>query len=1197
MRYSAIIKFFAVVLCAAVILSAIGSGAGLLALTECGLYSRSFEDFYHEEMEYKVQSYGHQVAGRYASLNLGGADQRLANDFYPVNYSFFEPSRIGYVLKDADGKTLQTQELSPYTAQQTMSVTVEGQYMKVLKTEPVEEAALSDLQPEGFGNAYVTKCPETTVSVVSIIVDYSEGSQDNYVFTDSAILEPMEDGSIRFYAENMEPLMFAADSAGAIRIQFFGEEGRIVYEARGSSDVESWYYPQEYRREGTTKMILPGKAYLHHLSGTTLSSGDFTGYDAIPAIGSDVAAINVSYGTLEEGTTASEGVSGTNLGYLLRDGKGNPRFEARQTGLLDIPEEMLITSISFLNENGELLYEANCPSGVGTLAHDINGYLVFQASIPGLTAPEETHPEDTASEMENLRGVVRRNTDIYSMPSLTGRKVGIFTAGSEVMVLQQESIGDAQWALVDRGWINMSDLVLEQAPETESQGITEPAPEPVQAMAKENVNIYSMPNAENPVGMVEKGDTVTVLKEETYMGKNWALTDTGWVQMEFLTIVTAVPMASEDLSATATQQAISGVFVPEEVTADAPSEEPLSDGTLPEEILPDEPLPRETVPAEAEQNVRAVEEAQEDPLAGYDPARIQTYSYYDHELGQSMEVSYVMEPLPGYTLELQLAAGADRSEMMWMLLGIAYALRDYLLMILGGSLALLGLCVVYLCCAAAHKRGSDVIRAGGLNRIPLDGYLALDGCLLTGFVLLGYEGTEYFLHNGLNQIGLGLLAGSAYVCSLLLVGFGFAFVAQIKTPRGYWWRNSLCGRMVLLIVRLCRRIVVFCGSNGWSLVTRAVQWLRHFFGRLFLFGKITALRLWDVGKRLGLWTWDLFGKLLHWISGNLARIFGLLPITWQFLATGFTLVVLLYVMMRTYKVGYILLGFGIFFAVILYAASAFAILLENAKRMSKGDLDTKVDDRMLIGGFREFAQRLNDLAGVAVIAAQKQLKSERMKTELITNVSHDIKTPLTSIINYVDLLRKPHTPEQQEQYLEVLDRQSQRLKKLIDDLMEMSKASTGNMAVDIEKVDAAEAVNQALGEFADKLERAQLTPVFRQPDEPVYMLADGRLVWRVMSNILGNAVKYALPGTRIYLDLIEMDGKVVISMKNISREELNVNADELMERFVRGDASRNTEGSGLGLNIAQSLMELQRGQLRILVDGDLFKVTLIFCGA
>ena len=217
-----------------------------------------------------------------------------------------------------------------------------------------------------------------------------------------------------------------------------------------------------------------------------------------------------------------------------------------------------------------------------------------------------------------------------------------------------------------------------------------------------------------------------------------------------------------------------------------------------------------------------------------------------------------------------------------------------------------------------------------------------------------------------------------------------------------------------------------------------------------------------------------------------------------------------------------------------------------------------------------------------------------MKTELITNVSHDIKTPLTSIINYVDLMKKPHSGEEGEQYLEVLDRQSQRLKKLIDDLMEMSKASTGNVTVELGRVDAVEAVNQALGEFADKLASVNLTPVFRHPDFPVTMVADGRLVWRVLSNILGNAYKYAMPDTRLYVDLMVLQGNAVIAIKNISRDQLNVNADELMERFVRGDSSRNTEGSGLGLNIAKSLVELQHGQMHLMVDGDLFKVTLIF---
>ena len=217
-----------------------------------------------------------------------------------------------------------------------------------------------------------------------------------------------------------------------------------------------------------------------------------------------------------------------------------------------------------------------------------------------------------------------------------------------------------------------------------------------------------------------------------------------------------------------------------------------------------------------------------------------------------------------------------------------------------------------------------------------------------------------------------------------------------------------------------------------------------------------------------------------------------------------------------------------------------------------------------------------------------------MKTELITNVSHDIKTPLTSIINYVDLLEKPHTEEEQKAYVEVLSRQSQRLKKLIDDLMEMSKASTGNIQVDIGEIDAVEAVTQALGEFADKLTAAGLTPVFHQSEENIMLLADGRLLWRAMSNVLSNAVKYALPGTRLYVDVSATQDKAIISFKNISGAQLNISAEELMERFVRGDCSRNTEGSGLGLNIAKSLMELQKGQLQLLVDGDLFKVTLVF---
>ena len=196
-------------------------------------------------------------------------------------------------------------------------------------------------------------------------------------------------------------------------------------------------------------------------------------------------------------------------------------------------------------------------------------------------------------------------------------------------------------------------------------------------------------------------------------------------------------------------------------------------------------------------------------------------------------------------------------------------------------------------------------------------------------------------------------------------------------------------------------------------------------------------------------------------------------------------------------------------ALVIYGAVNFGTLLDAAKRMRGGDLQIKVDDKLMLGAFRDFAVELNGLSDVVQVAAQKQMRSERMRTELITNVSHDIKTPLTSIINYVDLLQKPHSQEDGEKYLEVLSRQSARMKRLIDDLIELSKASTGNIPVELTKIDGVEAVNQALGEFTDKLEAAHLMPVFRAPKEPLYIHADGRLAWRAMSNLLSNAAKYA----------------------------------------------------------------------------------------
>ena len=218
-----------------------------------------------------------------------------------------------------------------------------------------------------------------------------------------------------------------------------------------------------------------------------------------------------------------------------------------------------------------------------------------------------------------------------------------------------------------------------------------------------------------------------------------------------------------------------------------------------------------------------------------------------------------------------------------------------------------------------------------------------------------------------------------------------------------------------------------------------------------------------------------------------------------------------------------------------------------------------------------------------------QLRSERMKTELITNVSHDLKTPLTSIVNYVDLLKKEELTGKTAEYVEVLDRQSARLKKLTEDLVEASKASTGSLNVNVERVSVTELIEQARAEYAVRLKESGLQAIVRQPDEEVVVWADGKYVWRILDNLLSNVCKYAMPNTRVYLELRKEGDNAVVSVKNMSRESLNISAEELMERFVRGDSSRNTEGSGLGLSIAQSLAKLMGGEVHVTIDGDLFK--------
>ena len=284
---------------------------------------------------------------------------------------------------------------------------------------------------------------------------------------------------------------------------------------------------------------------------------------------------------------------------------------------------------------------------------------------------------------------------------------------------------------------------------------------------------------------------------------------------------------------------------------------------------------------------------------------------------------------------------------------------------------------------------------------------------------------------------------------------------------------------------------------------------------------------------------------------------------------------------------------GLYF--VIHTVRQLKTLQTAAQKLAAGDLTYTVDTEKMYPVLKEHGDNLNAVSVGMSRAVNERMKSERFKTELITNVSHDLKTPLTSIVSYVDLLKKePTESEAAREYIEVLDRQSQKLKKLTTDLVDASKASSGALPVNLEKIDLGELLRQSAGEYTEKFAAASITPVLNAPEAETYVTADGRLLWRVLDNLLGNAVKYAQSGTRLYLELTPGETETVLTLKNISREPLNIPAEELMERFVRGDGSRHTDGSGLGLSIANSLMELMGGKLTLTLDGDLFKAALVF---
>ena len=456
--------------------------------------------------------------------------------------------------------------------------------------------------------------------------------------------------------------------------------------------------------------------------------------------------------------------------------------------------------------------------------------------------------------------------------------------------------------------------------------------------------------------------------------------------------------------------------------------------------------------------------------------------------------------------------------------------------IVSGLLAIL--LFAFLMAAAGHRKGADAITPRLTEKIPFDLFTA--AVALAGFAFLAYFDNMMDRASRSYDIVLLLILAGLLLCAAVLLALWWCMSLAVRVKTGGMIRGTLCYKLLRFLGRAVRALW------GW--------------GKMI----VTAIPL--------IWR----GMLI--LCG--AEFVGLLILAMSYSGAG--------------PIGFFINLF-LFFPLALWALISARKLRTGASEIAKGNTAYRIDTKYLFGEFRRHAEDLNAIQSGISRAVDARLRSERMKTELITNVSHDIKTPLTSIISYVDLLSKEEIEnEKAREYLEVLQRQSARLKKLTDDLVEASKASSGALPVTIEDCDLSVMLDQTAGEYGEKLTEKGLTLVVRKGEGSVPVRADVRHTQRIFDNLMGNILKYALPGTRVYLELTEGESGPAVIFRNTSRSELKLSAEELTERFVRGDASRSSEGSGLGLSIARSLAELQGGSLAVTVDGDLFKVTLGF---
>ncbi len=513
------------------------------------------------------------------------------------------------------------------------------------------------------------------------------------------------------------------------------------------------------------------------------------------------------------------------------------------------------------------------------------------------------------------------------------------------------------------------------------------------------------------------------------------------------------------------------------------------------------------------------------------------YSYideYGNERWSDREIGRTL-------IEVFVAKNMTKSDMfsvMLRIIEIGYSLRFAMVFIVLVSLAVSITLLCHLYCAAGHK-ADGVIECNALDKLPFDIFSAL----VVLSAVLSVIAVDTWSFDRTSAAVWILIIGS--VDYFIALAYTMSFATRVKT------RTLIKNTAIFWILKHIGKYL----KRFWNFTKYIYKNLSFAYKTVALIAVLLVLELIGIIVLFNIyWVFDIWGFIFAMTILNV----------W-------------------------------FFTALIYISAIFQKIKKGGEKIASGDLEHKIDTEYMFGDFKDFAESLNNINEGLQTAVNEKMKSEHFKTELITNVSHDIKTPLTSIINYVDLIKKEDIENEKLcGYIDVLDRQSIRLKKLVEDLVEASKASTGNISVNLSECDVGVLVSQTLGEFEGKLERAKLSPVLNVPENSVKIMADGRHLWRVFDNLMNNICKYALEGTRVYIDVANIYGKAVITFRNISKYELNVSADELMERFVRGDTSRNTEGSGLGLSIAKSLVELQGGKFELTVDGDLFKAIITF---